>query len=204
MKVAVFGGSFDPVHCGHVAVADAVQAALRPDLLLWIPARHAPHKPGRPPADDAGRLALLQRVVDARSGEEVDTSELGRPGPSYTVETLRVLGDRYPGAEWVLIMGADSLSHLLTWRALPEVLRRARVALVPRTGTSEDDLESFRRALPAEVADEFRASFLPMENVDVSSTEIRARLADGRSCARLLPPAVEDEIRRRGMYASLG
>ncbi|HEX9792849.1 MAG TPA: nicotinate-nucleotide adenylyltransferase [Planctomycetota bacterium] len=200
MKLAVFGGSFDPVHCGHLAVADAARAALAPDLLLWVPARHAPHKTDEPSATAADRLVLLGIAVAGRPGEVVETLECERPGPSYTVDTLRALGQRHPAAELHLILGADSLLHLHTWRAVPELLERASLALVPRPGSGPHDLDAFAARLPAAVRVLLRAQFLPMDEVAVSSTEVRRRLCAGEPVDGLLPEAVRAEIARRGLY----
>ena len=189
MRAVLFGGSFDPVHLGHVAVADAARRELAPDRLLWMPARLAPHKPEDPPAPAADRLALLERVVGPRPGEEISTLELEREGPSYTVDTLEALRRGDAGTRWYLLLGADSQSHLPSWRRLDRILELAEIVLVPRPGWTE--------LLPGSPA-----RMLPGEPVEVSSSEVRRRLAAGESCAGLLPPGIEEEIRRRGLYQS--
>lgn len=201
MRLAVFGGSFDPVHRGHLAVADAARRHLRPDHLLWVPARHAPHKPGQPPAPAADRVALLELALADRPGEELCLLELERPGPSYTVDTLEALRQQHPGAELNLVLGADSLGHLGTWKDLGRILELAGLALVPRPGWGPEALAVFRRSLPPDLARRLRAAFLPMEEVAISSTGLRRLLArrDPRAAA-WLPPGVLEEIRRRGLY----
>jgi len=199
-RIAVFGGSFDPVHRGHLAVADAVAARLHPDLFLWVPARQAPHKPACAPAPGSERLALLRRVLADRSGETVLALELERPGPSYTVETLEALRGEHPRAEFVLILGADSLSHLAGWRRVGEIFDGAVLGFVPRPGWGPESLAAFRKALPPALARRFRAEWIEMDEVPVSSTEIRRRLAAGEPCGDLLPPGLEEEIRKRGLY----
>lgn len=200
MDVAVFGGSFDPVHQGHVAVADAVMSRLRPDLLLWVPARQAPHKPGQILASDDDRVALLRLVVTGRPGEDVCLLELRRPGPSYTVDTLDALAREHPTARFTLVLGADSLEHLPAWRDLPRLFAAASLAVVPRPGFGAEALERLRSRLVPDVAARLRARFLPMVEVPISATEIRARLRCAEPCDDWLPPGVAAEIRSRRLY----
>ena len=199
----VFGGSFDPVHRGHLAMADAAQRELSPTRILWLLSRHAPHKPGKPPAAASVRLALLHAVVDARPGEEICTLELEREGPSYTVETLRLLQQEHADAEFGFLLGADSLSHLHTWRDLPELFRRVQFLLVAREGWGASSLEEFRASLSAELRTLFRARFLPMDVVSASSTAIRADLERG-CMSEGIPSVVADLIRVGECYGFRG
>lgn len=185
----VFGGSFDPVHDGHIAMADAAQKVLQPQKILWIPSRQAPHKPDYPPADASQRVAFLHAVVDERPGEEVCTMELEREGLSYTVDTLRELEAQYPGVDLYFLLGGDSLSHLSTWRDLAELFQRVQFLFVPRSGWGVEKLAPFTQALSAPVAEIFRAQFLPMKEVPASSTEVRAALNQG-----LVPPCLPQPV----------
>lgn len=178
--ILVFGGSFDPVHDGHIAMADAAQREKRPDKILWVPSRHAPHKPDMPPASAEERVAYLHAVVDERPREEVCTLEVHRDGLSYTVDTLRELETQYPGEELYFLLGGDSLSHLTTWRDLPELFARVHFLFAPRVGWGMERLQPFREALPENLQASFRAEFLPMDEVDVSSTEVRSALELGK------------------------
>lgn len=195
--ILVFGGSFDPVHNGHIAMADAAQGAKHPQKILWVPSRHAPHKPDSPPARAEERVAYLHAVVNSRPGEEVCTMEIHREGLSYTVDTLRALEMQYPGVDLYFLLGGDSLSHLKTWRDLPELFQRVQFLFAPRSGWGPERLEEFRETLPAELNVLFRAEFLPMKEVDVSSTEVRASLAKG-ICPNSVPSAVADLLRKFG------
>ncbi|MDP7061915.1 MAG: nicotinate (nicotinamide) nucleotide adenylyltransferase [Planctomycetota bacterium] len=199
MKLVVFGGSFDPVHEGHVAMADAIQEFQDPDLLLWVPSFHAPHKIDRPPAHAEWRLAMLQAVVDLRAGEEVCLLEIEREGFSFTVDTLRQLQELYGVAHPTLLLGADSLEHLLTWRDVPELFKRVRFVFVPRPGWGKSQLRTFRDSLSTELGGLFRAQFLPMPEVAASSTQIREALAAGQMPSDLTPQ-VRDFIRVHGCY----
>jgi len=196
----VFGGSFDPVHLGHVAMADAVQAAVAPRELLWMPSGHAPHKPHRVPASAAARLEFLHLVVDARPGESVSTLETDRPGPSYSVDTLeRLLADASEEGRLGFLLGADSLEHLATWRALPRLFSLTEWLFAPRPGWHEEQLTEFRDSLEPSLRASFRARLLPMVEVDVSSSAIRAALRDGREPVGL-PERVLRRIRELDCY----
>lgn len=195
----VFGGSFDPVHRGHLAMADAAQEQVHPTEILWVPSRHAPHKPTSPPAAGDARLAFLEAVVEPRVGETVCTLELHRQGLSYTVDTLRALAELHPQEEFAFLLGGDSLSHLATWRDLEELFTRVEFLFVPRTGWGEDKLEPFRAGLDPHFRSLFRAKFLNMEPVDCSSTAIRASLDRGEMPASV-PGAVATLIRVGGHY----
>lgn len=199
MQLVVFGGSFDPVHNGHVAMANAVQQHLNPDLLLWVPSFHAPHKQQRPPACATTRVALLERVVQARAQEEVCRFEVERQGYSFMVDTLRQLQEQYPSAELTLLLGADSLEHLLTWRDVPELFERVKFAFVPRPGWGAQQLHAFHQQLAPNLAQRFRADFLAMQEVAVSSTAIRAALAAGQMPDGL-PLTVMEQITANGFY----
>ncbi len=200
MQVVLLGGSFDPVHCGHVALADAVQQTLDPDLLLWVPAAVAPHKTAQPPSPAQQRLALLKQIVAARGGEETWAWELQQPPPSFTVDTLEECARRRPEAQLFLAMGEDSFRNLATWRRLERVLELAELLVAPRHGSRAAVLAVVRDALPASCQQRLRMRALPMETVDVSSSALRQRLLRGESCAGLLPPQVEEQIRRHGWY----
>jgi len=197
----VFGGSFDPVHRGHEAIADAARSAYPGARLLWIPAAHAPHKPGRSPAAAADRLALLQLVVRTRPGEIIHTGELERPPPSFMVDTLDELRALHPGEDFTLLIGADSLDHLARWRDPERLFSAAAFAIVPRQGAGEERLTEFQSSLPTVLAERFRAKWLHMPLVAESSTAIRAALREGRHLQGLRPE-VEQEIRRRGLYGA--
>ncbi len=189
MSVAVFGGSFDPVHRGHLAVADAVQAQRSPARLLWVPARRAPHKLDQRPTPGEDRAALLAAAIAGRPGEELCRWELEREGPSYTVDTLERLREEEPSAELLLVLGGDSQEHWRSWRRTDRILELASPVWFPRRGW-----EALRPGTPGEM--------LEMPMVDLAATDLRRRLAAGEDCAAALPEAVAALIRRRGLYQS--
>jgi nicotinate-nucleotide adenylyltransferase len=181
-RIGVFGGQFDPPHNGHVAVVRAARDQLGLDRLLVVPSPHPPHRPSpRTPAETRYRLALAA-FADER-GVEVSRLELDRAGPSYTADTLQLLAG--PGRELFLILGADQLAALDSWHRPDRVRELARVAVAARSGAAHAD----------------DAQELVMHPVDVSSSELRRRVANGMDVTGLVPAAVSAAIAREGLYA---
>jgi len=190
MRRALLGGSFDPPHRGHLAIVDELLRRGVADRVVVVPARISPGKPA-PAAADRHRLAMLRLALAGRPEVTVWDEELRRPGPSYTVDTLRAARRRWPGDTLLLVVGADAWAGLARWRE-PETIRRlARLVVVPRPGWPAPGEGG---ALPAGVTvlDGFR--------VPVSSTAVREALARGAPPAGDLPPAVRDYIVRHGLY----
>lgn len=193
LRLGIFGGTFDPPHVGHVSVARDVADALTLDRVLWIPARVPPHKPGVPVSPAEARWEMVRAACAADPRFQPWDGELRRPGPSYTVDTLRELRALHPGAHLFLVMGADQARELDTWREPEEVLRMATPALVDRDGASA--LEGLPR-LPGVEA----AVSVPVRRVDVSATAVRRAVARGDDVAHLLPPGVLSVVAREGLY----
>ena len=188
MRLGVLGGSFDPVHGGHLALAEAARDLLRLDRVLLVVAASQPLKPGGPSAPAEDRYAMVRLALRGRPRLEASDLELRRPAPSYTVDTLRDLRASLPGtAEVLLILGADALADFPRWREVDAVRRLARIVGCPRPGSPA----------PAGVDE-----VLPVSTPDVSSSEIRRRLAAGASVAGLLPEDVLVYARERGLYGA--
>lgn len=188
MRIGVFGGTFDPPHLGHlVAAADAAEA-LGLGRVLWVPAAVHPLKLGSVQAPPALRLEMTRAAVRGDPRFEVDPLELERSGPSFTVDTLRELQARNPGAELYFLTGADNLRDLPRWKEPGEVARLARLVVVSRQG------EGVPPGLP------YPAVAVPVTRVDVSSTEVRRRVRAGESIRYLVPEAVRAVIEREGLY----
>lgn len=186
MRLGIYGGAFDPPHLGHlVAASDACQA-LRLDRLLWVPSAVHPLKPVHTPP--ALRLEMVRAAIQGDPRFAADDLELRRPGPSYTVQTLRELRAREPGAELFFLTGADNLAELPRWHRADEIARLATLAVVSRAGD----------VLPAEPA--YPAVAVAVTRVDVSSTEVRRRVAAGESIRYLVPDAVRAVIERERLY----
>ncbi len=192
--MGIFGGTFDPPHVGHVAVAGDVADFLGLDRLLFVPAGEPPHKSGEAVTPAALRLTMVRAAADADPRFEVSTLEIDRPGPSYTVDTVRALRSSLPGAELFVIVGADQLRVFDTWHEPEEIVRLARLAVMDRGGQSAETLAD---GLP--LASD--AVFVPVTRVDVSSTMVRERRLQGRDIRDLVPDAVREIIERERLYS---
>ena len=197
-KIGILGGTFNPPHLGHLVMAmDAMEEA-RLDRVVFVPAARPPHKlhlADIAPADD--RLAMTRLAVTDEPRFSVSDVELRRGGPSYTVDTLRALAGELPGAELCLIIGGDTLRELPSWRAVEEILGLCRVITVARPGF---DRERMRPALPGDWPERLLAGVVAGHGLDISSTDIRLRVASGRCIRFLVPDAVAAYIAQRNLY----
>jgi len=197
MKLGVVGGTFDPIHLGHVAMAEAGADCAGLDRVLLVPAGVPPHR-GAATASAAERLAMVRIAAAGHPRLEVSDVELRRPGPSFTVDTLRALAAEHPGAELHLLLGWDAARELRSWRAPDEVLRLARLVVVSRPGypaPAEPDLR-------AAGIDPGRVLLCDASTPDVESTDVRRLVEEGGSLAGLVDPAVEAYLRRHRLYAA--
>lgn len=183
MRTGLLGGSFDPIHHGHLILARAAREELGLDRILFLPAAASPHKADSAPATARDRLAMVRLATGHEPGFETSDLELLRPPPSYTVETLRELRTHHPADEFTLLIGADHVARFGTWREPEEIRRLARLAVLDRAGHETEHGWPVVRRL-----------------VDISSTEIRARVAAGRSIRYLTPDRVCDYIAAHGLY----
>ncbi|MFN2317605.1 MAG: nicotinate-nucleotide adenylyltransferase [Gemmatimonadales bacterium] len=183
MRVGILGGSFDPIHHGHLIVAQALREQLALDEVRLVPAGAQPFKGGRHAASAGHRANMVALATEGEPGLITDRSELERPGPSYTVVTLRELRARLPGAELLLLVGSDAAAELPTWHEAEEIPTLATVV-------------AFRR--PGEVAPAPGAVAVPA--VAISSTEVRARVRAGRSIRYWVPERVADYIATHRLY----
>lgn len=190
----MLGGTFDPPHIGHLIVASEALWRLGLDVVRLVPVRTPPHKPGGAHAGGDRRAAWLEAAVAGAPGLEVSRIELEREGPSYTADTLEAMAAAEPGALLWFILGADQLAGLPGWRDPERILAAARLAVVPRAGHDV-------RALAERVAPG-RADLLEVPEIGVSSSMIRERIAEGLPIRFLVPPAVEESLRREGLVAS--
>ena len=193
IRLGLFGGTFDPPHDGHVAVAKDVADALQLHRLLWIPAGEPPHKAQHQITPASLRIEMVVAAAAGDARFEVSEAETERAGPSYTVDTLGVLRDRFPHATLYFIVGADEYRALDSWREPEQVLELARLAVMDRGGASAADI------IP-DVAGADAADFVPVERIDISSTQVRAHVSAGHHAADLVPAAVAAIIEREGLY----
>lgn len=193
MTLGVFGGSFNPPHVGHLAVAQAAIEAADLDRLLWMPAATPPHKRADASlALAADRLAMTHLAVAGNRRFEVSDLEVARGGVSFTIDTLRRLRALHPGRQLALVVGGDSLAGFPTWREAEAIVALARLVVYARPGT------------PLSVSDALapHVTVVDAPALDVSSSAIRAMLAAGRSARYLVPDAVLAYAARRGLYAA--
>jgi nicotinate-nucleotide adenylyltransferase len=188
VATGLLGGSFDPVHHGHLIAADRAAEALGLDTVCFIPCARQPLKPQDPAAGADQRLAMLRLAIGGYARFTLDTMELERPAPSYTVDTLRTLRARRPDERFVLILGADAAAGLSRWRAADEVARLAEIAALTRPG-APDVSSAFVKHLVATPA------------IEISSSDIRARCLTGKSIRYLVPESVEKYITKFGLYS---
>ena len=188
-RIGLFGGSFDPVHQGHLLVAQAAVEELGLERLFFIPAAQSPFKPDHQPAPATERLRLLRLALAGKTNYEVDAQEIQRGGISYTIDTVRDYARRFPAAELFYLIGADNVPMLPQWREAAELARGVEFVVIPRPGQPA-----------ATFPPPFRGRQLAGFPFGVSSSQIRARVQAGLQVDQLVPPAVAEAIRNNRLY----
>jgi len=196
MKTGILGGTFDPIHSGHLVVAEEVSARLSLDEVVFIPAGQPWLKAGNYITAAEHRLQMVKLAIAGKPKFKVSTIELERPGPTYTVDTLEQL-KRQSGDELYFIVGWDNLIELPRWHRARRILELCRLVAVPRVGCQPPDLKQLEKSLPGISQ---RVVMLAEPHIDISASVIRDRVAKGLSITHLVPPAVEGYIRRQGLY----
>jgi nicotinate-nucleotide adenylyltransferase len=209
-RTALFGGSFNPIHYGHLLLADEVREHLVLDRVVFMPAAVPPHKPVTDLAPAPDRYAMVQRAIAGHPAFEASDLELRRPGPSYTVDTIEAMA--LPRADLFLLIGSETFLDLLSWREPRRIASRCRLVVVPRTGSVFDPESAAARKVMREIGGEgfvtpeigappahgvilVRATSLP-----ISASDLRARAAAHRSLAYRVPPSVARYIADRPLY----
>ncbi len=212
MKVGIFGGTFDPVHFGHLRCVEEAREMLRLDHILLIPAADPPHKRARAITAAAHRLAMLRGAIRGHPLFRVSTIEIERPGASFTIDTLRQISARNRDWQLTLVMGIDAFAEIHTWKEYTSLFEIADVAVLARPAV---DTRHPRMAVPVAVRGHFRYDsdhhtlvnrtgkrvyFLSVSALDISATDIRNRVRRGRSIRFLVPTSVERYIEREQLY----
>src|SRR5690606_14617988 len=198
VKLGLYGGTFDPVHYGHLLLAERCREALELDEVRFVPAGDPPHKDRSDLTAGTARADMLEFATAGCPHLTVDRRELKRPGPHYTFETIAEGHGDFPDAELFFLMGADSLADLPQWREPARIAERATIVAVNRGDRPLPDRSSLVATLGEAIAS--RVVFVAMPGIDLSSTELRQRAATGHSLRFTMPAAVEAYIRDRNLY----
>ena len=195
--IGIMGGTFDPIHLGHLAIGEEAREALALGVVLFMPAAVPPHKPLASVTAVRHRVAMVELAIADNPSFELSTLEIERAGPSYTVDTVAELAARHPDTDLHLIVSAETFVQLPTWHEPERLFEAARIAVVPREGYPAPDPAWLAEAFPGRAG---RVTYLEGPRLGLSSTSIRARVASGRSIRYLVPPAVEAYIADHHLY----
>lgn len=185
-KIGLYGGSFDPIHNGHLILARDAMERLELDRVVFLPARISPHKLDRSPAPPEARCEMLAAAIKGEPGFEMDACEVEREGPSFTIDTVRLYREKFPEAKLYYFIGDDNLPELDSWRDIAHLRELVRFVVLSRAGMP------FLSEFP-----------LITRLVEISSTEIRNRIARGRSVDYMTPTSTCDVIKRLGLYKNV-
>jgi len=188
-RIGLFGGSFDPIHCGHLLVAQAAMEELQLDRLFFVAAARSPFKPESKPIDASQRIRLIRLALAGYPHYEVDLTEIHRGGVSYTIDTLHEFAVRFPDAEIHYLIGDDHVAKLPAWKDAHKLAKQTQFAIIPRPGADV-----------VQLPDPFRGRRLKGWPLGVSSSGIRERIRTGLTIDHLVPTAVAESIRNNRLY----
>jgi nicotinate-nucleotide adenylyltransferase len=200
MRLGIFGGTFDPVHYGHLLLAESCREQGGLDQVIFLPAAVPPHKQGWAMTPGKARIAMIELAIGGNDAFAVSGYEVERGGVNYTVDTLTHFRQEYPEAELFFPMGADMLSDLPGWREAPRVCQLALPLVVRRPDVAEPDFNLLSSVASPERIDEIRRHEVRMPPIGISATELRRRVRDGLSIRYQTPRAVEMYIATHGLY----
>jgi nicotinate-nucleotide adenylyltransferase len=200
MRIGVFGGTFDPVHLGHLILAEQCREQGRLDQVRFVPSARPPHKQRYAITPFRQRAEMLQLATAGHPAFRVDERENERPGPSYTVDTLDELRRGEPGADWYFLVGSDTLAELAEWHDPAGIVRRAGLLVMARGAERAPSAEELRASLNLPDGAAVRLEVIEAPRIDISSRDLRRRAAEGRSLRYLVPRAVECYVLEKGLY----
>jgi nicotinate-nucleotide adenylyltransferase len=198
--IAVFGGTFDPVHLGHLIMAEQCRDQAALDQVWFVPAARPPHKLDRPLTPFERRVEMIQLAIAGNSAFRVEEMEKDRTGPSYTVDTLEELHRQHPDVSWHFLLGSDSLPEFLRWRQPQRIVALASLLVVARPNNPIMPVEEFQRQLALPAGVRLRLQLIESPLIDISSRELRRRCRRGRSIRYMVPRAVEAYIADKQLY----
>jgi len=196
-RIGLFGGTFDPPHLGHLILASEAQSQLELNRLLWTLTPEPPHKQGQPITSIEHRLAMVNLAIADNPSFELSRVELDRPGPHYTLDTVKLIADQNPDAQIVPIIGGDSLRDLPTWHQPKELLYACHWVGVMRRPSDAANLEALERELPGISS---KVHYVDAPLLEIASREIRGRIANGRPYRYYLPVPVYEYINEHHLY----
>lgn len=197
MKIGVFGGTFDPVHNGHLAIAEEVKTQLAVTEVWFVPAGQPWLKTGRTISTREQRVAMVEMAIAGKPYFKLSKLEVAKPGPSYTIDTIAELKQQLKSAELFFIMGWDSLNNLPLWKESSRLIKICRLVAIPRPGNPPPNLTVLEKALPGLSEN---VVMLDKPNLDISATAIRDRVTKGLPIDGMVPEAVANYIRRNRLY----
>lgn len=196
-RVGLFGGTFDPPHVGHLILASEAKSQLELTRVLWTVTPDPPHKQDQTITSLRHRLAMVRLAIDDDPSFELSDIELNRPGPHYTIDTIKLLAEQNPGVEIVPILGGDSLNDLPTWHQPKEILYAAHWVGVMRRPGEEANLQELERELPGITS---KVHYVNAPLLEIASREIRSRAATGKPFRYYLPESVYEYIEQHHLY----
>lgn len=200
-KIILFGGTFDPIHLGHTSVAAFAADSIKAEKVIFIPAKRSPLKNLLPKAADSDRFAMIVLAVSGNEKFELSNCELKKNTPNYTIDTVREFKKVYgQDVEICWLVGADSLEELPYWYKITDLMDECTLCVMYRAGYKDPDFTKFIERWGDERVKELQRSIIQTPLIDISSTEIRKRLAEGKDVSKMLHPAVADYIVKHGLY----
>jgi len=196
-RIGLFGGTFDPPHLGHLILASEAQSQLELDRLLWTLTPEPPHKQEQPITPVEHRLAMVNLAIEDNPSFELSRVELDRPGPHYTLDTVKIIADENPGAEIVPIIGGDSLHDLPKWYRPKELLYKCHWVGVMRRPEDSANIEALERDLPGIKS---KVHYVDAPLLEIASRDIRSRIANGETFRYYLPKPVYEYIEQNQLY----
>ena len=202
MRLGIYGGSFDPIHYGHLLLAESCREQCCLDQIWFTPAAIPPHKLERQLTSGRHRLEMLKLATGGNEAFRVNDQEIHRGGVSYTVDTLADLQAKDPNRELFFLMGADSLADLHTWKEPKQICELAIPVVVRRSGAAVPDVNVLAEFVSGERLEQIRRCQVEMPLIDLRSSDIRARFGQGKSIRYRVPCAVEEYIKSNGLYVA--
>ena len=199
--IILFGGSFDPIHIGHVEVARASLEKLNAEKVIFIPAKRSPHKYDDPGASAQDRIEMVTLAIENEKVFRVSPCEVTRAEPSYTLDTLKLFRQEYPAdTDICFLIGADTITDLHKWYKVEELMSLCRFCTMYRGGLNRPDFSILKGVFSSERIDQLQNDIIETPLYDISSTEIRKRLAQGQSADEFLNPKVAQYIKINNLY----